>query len=40
MNKCERCGESQQKPLSKIAVKKGKQTVIINVCLKCFNKAV
>lgn len=38
--KCEQCGAESAKPLQKIPVKRGKQTIILNVCNKCFNKAV
>ena len=40
MDKCEQCGRSSAKPLKKIPVKKGKETVILNVCSECFEKAV
>jgi len=38
--KCELCHKETPKPLRRIPVKKGKETVILNVCSECFNAAV
>ena len=38
--KCELCHKETPKPLRRIPVKKGKETVILNVCGECFDKAV
>jgi protein-arginine kinase activator protein McsA len=40
MNICEKCGKNSAKPLRSIPVKKGKTTVIMNVCKECFEKAI